>query len=105
MKDILLCSSDPLLVRNIYGILRDLGHRVETVEHPSDAVHSVLRRRYDFAIVDAEPFGLPSDDAEEVLRAVAPHMPVLALGSRSRGGTTAPLDLEQFTRSLHAMAG
>jgi DNA-binding response OmpR family regulator len=105
MKDILLCSSDPLLVKNLYGILRDLGFRVETVEHPSDAVHKVLRQRYDFAIVDAEPFGLSADDAEDVLRTVAPQMSIIALGARCNGSAMHPLDLEEFTRGLHAFAG
>jgi DNA-binding response OmpR family regulator len=105
MKDILLCSSDTLLVRNLYGILRDLGFRVDTVEHTSHAVHKALERRYDFAIVDAEPFGLPADDAEEVLRAVAPRMSIIALGARSNERTLRELDLEEFTKSLHAFAG
>ena len=106
MKDILLCSSDQLLVKNLYGILRDLGFRVDTVEHPSDAVHKALEQRYDFAILDdTEPFGLSSEDAEEILHAVAPRMSIIALGARSTWSAVRPLDLEQFTRSLQAFAG
>ena len=104
MKDILLCSSDALLVRNLYGVLRDLGFNVETVEHPSRAVHKVLQKEFDFAIVDIDPFGLSSDDAEQVLRSVAPDMPIIALGAGRSGCATRSINLEDFTRTLHAFA-
>lgn len=104
MKNILLCSSDTLLVKNLYGVLRDLGFNVDTVEHPSHAVRAVLVKRYDYTVVDAEPFGLSSDDAEQVLRTVAPEMPVIAIGARASGSAVPSLDLEKFTRDLHAFA-
>jgi len=81
MKNILLCSSDKLLVRNLYGVLRDRGLSVDTVEHPAQAVRMVLGKRYAVAIVDIEPFGLSSREAREILRSVAPEMPVLTLGN------------------------
>lgn len=104
MKDILLCSSDALLVKNLYGVLRDLGFNVEVVEHPSQAVRTVLWKHCDLAIVDAEPFGLSSVDAEQIIRAVAPEMPVIALGAQGAGSAARSVDLEDFTRTLHAFA-
>ena len=104
MKNFLLCSSDALLVKNLYGVLRDLGFSVDTVEHPSLAVRQVLRKRYDFAIVDVEPFGLSSDDAEQVLRTVAPDMPIIAIGSQGQGSAARAIDLEDFTRTVHEFA-
>jgi DNA-binding NtrC family response regulator len=101
MKNVLLCSSDTLLVRNLYGILRDLGFRVDTVEHPSDAVQTVLRDRFDFAIVDVEPFGLPTEDAVAIIRNIAPDMPIIPIGdpSADRSG-----GLESVARTMHAHA-
>ncbi len=104
MKSILLCSSDALLVRNLYGVLRDLGFSVETVEHPSQAVRAVLWKRYDFAIVGAEPFGLSSDDATRILRDLAPDMPIITVGSGQNDSSARTIDLEDFTRALHAFA-
>jgi DNA-binding NtrC family response regulator len=101
MKHILLCSSDTLLVKNLYGILRDLGFLVHTVEHPNDAVHTVLQRSFDLAIIDVEPFGLPTDDAVAIIRNLAPDMPVFTIGSASADRSR---ELETVARSMHLHA-
>lgn len=80
MKRILLCSSNPLLTRSLYGMLRDEGYAVEDVEHPALAVRKVLDGVYDFTIIDAEPFGLSAEDAAQVIKAIAPGMPILCIG-------------------------
>ena len=104
MKDILLCSSDTLLVKNLYGVLRDQGFFVDTVEHPSHAVREALNKRYDLAIVDVEPFGLPSDDAVAILRDLAPAMQVITIGSGSNASQDRSRDLEAVTKTMHAYA-
>jgi DNA-binding response OmpR family regulator len=104
MKHILLCSSDTLLVKNLYGVLRDLGFDVDTVEHPSHAVHQALGKQYDLAVVDIEPFGLSSFDAEQVLRNVAPDMRVITIGPGCEGRAVRAIDLEDVTRTLQAIA-
>ena len=101
MSDILLCSSNSMLVRNLYGILRDDGYNVDTVEHPSLAVKQVLWSKYDCAIVDSDPFGLPAQDAVQILRSVAPAMPVVVVGSAGDRGT---IDLAELKRTIHAAA-
>ena len=58
MKTIILCSSNPMLIKNLYGVLRDEGYTVETMEHPALAVKKVMWAHYDFVIVDSEPFGM-----------------------------------------------
>jgi len=80
MKKIILCSSNPLLVKILYGMLRDEGYAVEDLEHPALAVHKVLNDTYDFMIVDAEPFGLSAEDAARIIRIIAPEMPILRVG-------------------------
>jgi DNA-binding response OmpR family regulator len=80
MKKIILCSSNPLLVKNLYGMLRDEGYTVEDVEHPALAVQKVLRSAYDFLIVDAEPFGLSAEDAARIITTIAPEMPIFCVG-------------------------
>ncbi len=103
MKNIILCSSDPILIKSLYGILRDEGYAVETIEHPALAVQMVLRKHYDLIIVGSEPFGLSAEDAVQIIKTFAPEMPVLFVdGSerrdqRSRGHA---LDLEEFMKTI-----
>ena len=108
MKNIILCSSNPLLIKNVYGFLRDEGYTVDTVEHPALAVKKVLRGSYDLVIVDAEPFGMSAGEAAQVIRSVAPGMPVVIMGGDREKGLTdgmgLPLDLEEFKRTIHSIA-
>ncbi|MGE5173558.1 MAG: hypothetical protein ACM3MD_06995 [Betaproteobacteria bacterium] len=89
-------------------MLRDEGYAVETVEHPSLAVQMIMRRRYDFIIIDSEPFGLSAEDAEEIIRTLAPDMPILFVGSghnrRRTQAVETPIDLEDFKRTIHGIA-
>ena len=108
MKNIILCSSNPLLIRNVYCVLRDEGYTVDTVEHPALAVKQVLWGAYDFVIVDSEPFGMSAGEAAQIIKSVAPGMPIMFMGGEGdldyAAGTVAPLDLEVFTRTIHSMA-
>ncbi len=108
MKDIILCSSNPILIKSLYGVLRDEGYFVETIEHPSFAVQMVMRRPYDVILIDSEPFGLSAEDAAEILRAIAPAMPVLFIGAggdrERQRAVAAPLDLEELKRTILGIA-
>ena len=108
MKNILLCSSNPILIKSLYSMLREDGYNVETIEHPAHAVQMVMRRHYHFVIVDSEPFGLSAEDAAKIIKAVAPLMPVLFVGddrldSQAQSVKT-PIDLEAFKRTIHSIA-
>ena len=108
MKNIILCSSNPILVKSLYGILRDEGHSVETIEHPAFAVQMIIQNRFDLIIIDSEPFGLSAEDAAEIIRNVAPWMQILFVGSSARMGKTQtlekPVDLEEFKRAIQSIA-
>jgi DNA-binding NtrC family response regulator len=104
MKNVVLCSSNPILVKSLYGILRDEGHAVETTEHPAFAVQKVIEKKYDCVIIDSEPFGLSAEDAVEIIKTVTPGIQVLFIGKSGRGesgGRERPLDLEEFRKSFH----
>ena len=108
MKNIILCSSNPILIKSLYGMLRDDGYNVETIEHPAQAVQMVMRRHYQFIIVDSEPFGLSAGDAAKIIKAVAPLMPILFVGNdrmdtHARHVST-PVDLEAFKRTIYSIA-
>ncbi len=108
MKNILLCSSNPLLIKNVYGVLRDEGHTVDTVEHPALAIKKVLWGAYDVVVVDSEPFGMSAQEAAQVIRFVSPKMPIVFMGGEGEkghaNGMGMPLDLEAFKRTIHNIA-
>jgi len=105
---IILCSSNPILTKNLYGVLRDEGYQVETIEHPAMAVQMVMLKRYDFIIIDSEPFGLSGEDAVEIIKNVVPEIPVLFVGKDSRDdywkSDVSPVDLEDLKRTIHSIA-
>ena len=107
MKNIILCSSNPILIKSLYCVLREEGYNVEIVEHPSLAVKKVLFGKYDFVIVDSEPFGLSAGDAVQIIKTVSPDTPTLVLGGGSDGlvpSVETPVDLEEFKHTIRSIA-
>ena len=108
MKKIILCSSNPLLIKSLYGMLRDEGCVVEEVEHPALAVQRVLAGTYDFMIVDAEPFGMSAEDAARIIKTIAPEMPILCVGGGAACDTLPmirlPADLDAIKEMIHHVA-
>jgi CheY-like chemotaxis protein len=108
MKKIILCSSNPLLIKSLYGTLRDEGYTIEDVEHPALAVQKIFNGVYDCLIVDTEPFGLSAEDAARIIKTIAPAMPIFSIG----GGTACdnlsmirlPADLEAIKELIHHVA-
>jgi CheY-like chemotaxis protein len=107
MKNSILCSSNPLLIKGLYGILRDEGYSVDTIEHPARAVQMVMQSRYDLIVIDSEPFGLSAEDAVQIIKAVAPNIPVMFVGRCEDNdlaqAVVPPLDLEQFKQAVRSI--
>ena len=107
MEEILLCTHDPILVKSLYGILRDKGHDVEIADHLALAVQMILKSPYYAVIIDGKSFGLSVKDAVQIMRAVSPDMLIVVAGEQE--GMTdalsirAPVDLEEFRDVLNAM--
>lgn len=80
MKDLLLCSQDSLLVKSIYGPLRDDGYRVETVEHHSDAVRSVLHSHYSAVVVDSKDIGLNVTETARIIKNIQKETVIVLIG-------------------------
>ncbi|HYA87336.1 MAG TPA: hypothetical protein VEI57_09780 [Nitrospirota bacterium] len=108
MTKILLCSSNSILVKSLYGLLRDEGHDVETVEHPALAVKKVMFGSYDLIIIDSEPFGLSTEDAVQIIKTVEPGLPIVYVGGSLKDvpsmNVDAPVDLEEFKRAIHSIS-
>jgi DNA-binding NtrC family response regulator len=106
MKNGILCSSNPILIKSLYGMLRDEGLSVETMEHPAFAVQMIMKNHYDFLIIDSEPFGLSAEDAAEIILSIAPDMKIMFLGknrSDRPGETAAAVDLAEIKRTIHGI--
>jgi len=107
MEEILLCTHDPILVKSLYGILRDKGHDVEIADHLALAVQMILKSPYYAVIIDGRSFGLSVEDAVQIMRSVSPDMPIIVAGEP--GGMTdalsirAPVDLEEFRDVINTM--
>lgn len=108
MKRILLCSSNPLLVKSLYASLREEGYAVDEVEHPSLAVQKVLQGSYDLTVIDAEPFGMSAAEAARVVAAIAPGMPILCLGDEAADlgplQITVPAEPDAIREMIHRVA-
>ncbi|HUI46779.1 MAG TPA: response regulator [Nitrospirota bacterium] len=107
MKKTILCSSNPILIKNLYGILRDEGYQVDSIEHPATAVHMVMLKKYDFVIIDSEPFGLSGEDAAEIIKTISPDVPVLFVGKDACidrwQSAVSPVDLEVLKRTIQSI--
>jgi len=105
MDKIVLCSHNPLLAKNLYGILRDEGYTVAVADHPAFAVQLCLNMQYALVIFDSEFFGLSVDDAIQIIKKISPATRVLVLGDRSdtcgTEGTKVPVNLEEFKQAIH----
>lgn len=104
MKKIILCSSNPILVKSLYGILRDEGFHVERAEHPALAVQMIMQSSYDFLIIDSEPFGLSAEDAVTIIKEIRPELHVLFVGDHGEMNIGPILDLEEFKRTIQSIS-
>jgi DNA-binding NtrC family response regulator len=107
MREILLCTHDPILVKNVYGVLRDKGHNVEIADHLALAVQMTLKSHYYAVIIGGKPFGLSVEDAVQIMKTVAPELPIIVMGGKEGGqdglGIGVPVDLQELRDLLHSM--
>lgn len=105
VKKILLCTHNPISVRNLYGILRDEGFAVETADHPALAVRMVLEQSYSAVIIDAQPFGLSVGDATKIIKTISPETAVILIGcdedDQDSLGINMPMDLSELRNLFH----
>lgn len=107
MYEILLCTHDPILVKSLYGVLRDDGHTVEIADHLALAVQMVLKGRYYAVIIDGKPLGLSVEDAVQIMKTVSPEMPIIVVGGPEAQtdplSIRIPVDLEELRGLINSM--
>jgi len=96
-----------MLLKGLYGMLRDTGYEVEIADYPSDAVQRVLKSAYNALIMDSEPFGLSLGNAVSIIKSIRPDMPVVIIGEAPYSADVLsvkePIDLEDFKNAIHAI--
>ncbi|MCL5022208.1 MAG: hypothetical protein M1497_02360 [Nitrospirae bacterium] len=109
MHEVLLCTHNPILTKNFYGMLRDEGLDVALADHPALAVQMVLQRQYVAVIIDSESFGLSAEEAVEIMRSISPDMPIVVVGNETYTAgvlnVRMPIDLEEFKEVIHTLVG
>jgi len=107
MEEILLCTHDPILVKSLYGILRDKGHNVEIADHLALAVQMILKSHYYAVIIDGKPLGLSVEDAVQIMKTVSPEMPIIVVGGPEREADALsirmPVDLEELRELINSI--
>ncbi len=106
MRNILLCSQEPILIKELYGLLRDDGFEVDTVEYIADSVRWYLIKSYDAVILDTRNVGLNALEAASIMKNIFPETPIFLIGgehNRNESGIRegiyvidAPVELDHF---------
>lgn len=109
MKEVLFCAYDPMLIKNLYGILRQDGYNVEVADHLSAAVRMVMGKQYGAVVMDTWPFGIATEDAVQAMKSVCPGLSILVLGKVSGAAQAVsvegPADTEALRKIIHAING
>lgn len=107
MNDILLCTQNPLLIKGLYGILRDEGYNVEISDYPALAVQQIIKNSYEAVIIDSQAFGMPAEDAVKVIKTIAPDIRVILVGYPEEEtdalSIKVPIDLLKLRDLVHGM--
>jgi len=107
MNDILLCSSDPIFVKSLYGILREDGYDIDIAGHTALAVRMAFEKGYVAVILDSDDVGLSSGEAARIILRVMTGVPVILAGENllpeGAVSISKPLDLEEVLEVLRTV--
>jgi len=107
MNDILLCTHNPMLIKGLYGILRDEGCDVDISDYPAHAVQQIMKNTYQVVIIDSHAFGMSAEDAVRVIKTVAPDIKVILVGCPEYEvdalSIKVPADLETVRSLIHGI--
>jgi len=107
VNDILLCTQNPMLIKGLYGMLRDLGYHVDLSDFPARAVQQIIKNSYEAVIIDSQAFGMPAEDAVQVINKIAPDIRVILVcypeEETDALSIKVPIDLEKLRDLVHSM--
>ena len=107
VDDILLCTQNPMLIKGLYGILRDEGYNVDLSDYPAHAVQQIIKNSYEAVIIDSQAFGMPAEDAVKAIKTIAPDTRAILVGypedETDSLSIKVPVDLEKLRDLVHSM--
>ena len=107
VQNILLCTHNPMLIKGLYGILRDEGCDVDISDYPAHAVQQIMKHTYQAVIIDAQAFGMSAEDAVRIINTVAPDVRVIQVGypevETDALSIKVPVDLETLRTIIHGI--
>ena len=96
-----------MLIKGLYGILRDEGYNVDLSDYPAHAVQQIIKNSYGAVIIDSQAFGMPAEDAIKVIKTIAPDIRVILVGypedETDSLSIKVPIDLEKLRNLVHSM--
>ena len=96
-----------MLIKGLYGILRDEGCGVDISDYPAHAVQQIMKNTYQAVIIDSHTFGMSAEDAARVIKTVAPDIKVILVGwpeyETDALGVKVPADLETVRSVVHGI--
>jgi DNA-binding NtrC family response regulator len=96
-----------MLIKGLYGILRDEGYRVDLCDHTAHAVRQIMGNAYQAVIIDSHTLGMSAEEAVKVIKAVAPDITVILVGypeyDTDAMSIRIPVDLEKLRELVHGM--
>jgi len=107
VQNILLCTHNPMLIKGLYGILRDEGCDVDISDYPAHAVQQIMKNTYQVVIIDSHAFGMSAEDAVRVIKTIAPDIKVILVGCPEYEADAlsikVPADLETVRSVVHGI--
>lgn len=96
-----------MLIKGLYGILRDDGYIVDLSDYPAQAVQQLMKNSYEAIIVDSQAFGMSAEDAVRVIQTIVPDVRVILVGDPEDETDSlsirVPIDLEKLRDLVHSM--
>ncbi len=109
MKEILMCTIDPMLLKTVSGIVRQEGFRIEAVDHAAFAVQKVFERTFAAVIIDSQGLGLPADDAARMIAQESRDIPIILIGGAVVDVAATvldyPLDPAELRQAIRMLVG
>lgn len=103
MRKTLLCSHDPMLIKNLYGLFIDSGFSVEVVDHPSFAIKRIMEGGIELLVIDAATIGLSAKETVEIIGNLVPDLPYILVGKDSNRPSMDGFDIERLKGFLMAI--
>lgn len=104
MLKILLCSNDPIFIKNVCGVVLEEGFQPVFASHPAEAVSQSLNGKFCAAILDSGAVGMSAESAARIISMTNEDVTVVVVGQSAPNvnwiTVAKPLDLLDLKQAL-----